>query len=304
MIPTRRDYERTANNDDVAGGGDRGNFQPKKPENTGNVTQVPGQNGWNENVHSPTSTGTPSHSAESSTSTSSSTGGPAPTGTDLGTAKGGLFHNNVARGDKSSQQAGLKDGPVYLRNVRQNGDRSELVANRLNSLLSSSNPYMKQAQTAGLQMANSRGMLNSSAAIQAAEAARINAALPIAQQDASTMFNQGLNNQNAANTYSNALLSGRVGIEQSNIQAQTALEQSRIQAEASLQGAHISAGASIAGAQISAAAGNAQTLANITAQIGTNPNLSPQQQQHGINIANNQLGNHAAASRYMSLPNA
>lgn len=58
------------------------------------------------------------------------------------------------------------------------------VSKRLNGLLSKDNPYMQQAATQGLQAANRRGLLNSSMAVQASQAARIGAALPIAQQEA------------------------------------------------------------------------------------------------------------------------
>lgn len=74
-------------------------------------------------------------------------------------------------------------------------DNSMTVEGRLPGLLSRNNPYMQQATTAGLQQAASRGLLNSSMAVGAAEGARINAALPIAQQDAGTFFEQSLRNQ-------------------------------------------------------------------------------------------------------------
>lgn len=55
---------------------------------------------------------------------------------------------------------------------------------RLTGMLSKGSSYLKQAATAGKQYANSRGMLNGSLGAQAAEAARISAALPVAQSDA------------------------------------------------------------------------------------------------------------------------
>lgn len=58
------------------------------------------------------------------------------------------------------------------------------VAENLTGLLSESNPYMKSAETKGMQYANQRGLLNSSLGVEAVEKARIDAALPIAQQDA------------------------------------------------------------------------------------------------------------------------
>jgi hypothetical protein len=59
------------------------------------------------------------------------------------------------------------------------------VKKQITGMMSSDSPYMKAARNKGHQFANQRGMMNSSIAGQAAEAAAINAALPIAQQDAS-----------------------------------------------------------------------------------------------------------------------
>lgn len=58
------------------------------------------------------------------------------------------------------------------------------VANRMTGLLHKDTAYMQQAKAQGLQAANRRGLLHSSMAVQAAEAARIDRALPIASQDA------------------------------------------------------------------------------------------------------------------------
>jgi hypothetical protein len=63
-------------------------------------------------------------------------------------------------------------------------ERDDSVTNRLTGLMSSDNPLMRQAQTAGLQQANRRGLLNSSIAVGAAQAEAYRTALPIAQQEA------------------------------------------------------------------------------------------------------------------------
>ena len=62
----------------------------------------------------------------------------------------------------------------------------ETVAYQLDQILQSNNPIIQRARTAGLQFANQRGLLNSSIAAQASQQAAIDAALPIAQQDART----------------------------------------------------------------------------------------------------------------------
>jgi len=58
------------------------------------------------------------------------------------------------------------------------------VSKRIQGLLSKDSPYMKQAETQGLQSANRRGLLNSSIAVGAAQESRVRAALPIASQEA------------------------------------------------------------------------------------------------------------------------
>ena len=57
------------------------------------------------------------------------------------------------------------------------------LSDRLNTLLDSDSPYIERARYRGRQAANRRGLLNSSIAAGAAEAAALDAALPIAQGD-------------------------------------------------------------------------------------------------------------------------
>ncbi|MFC0268582.1 hypothetical protein [Kushneria aurantia] len=61
-------------------------------------------------------------------------------------------------------------------------------AGQLEDILKSDSALMKQARTQGEQRANSRGLLNSSLAGQASQAAMISAAAPFARQDAQTHF--------------------------------------------------------------------------------------------------------------------
>lgn len=59
---------------------------------------------------------------------------------------------------------------------------------QLYQMLDSNSPLMQQAAMMGNQRANARGLLNSSMASQAAQAAMIDRATPFAQQDAQTYF--------------------------------------------------------------------------------------------------------------------
>lgn len=58
------------------------------------------------------------------------------------------------------------------------------VGQQLTGLMSKNNPLMRQAQTQGMQAANQRGLMNTSMGVQAAQSARLGAALPVASQQA------------------------------------------------------------------------------------------------------------------------
>jgi transcription termination factor Rho len=75
------------------------------------------------------------------------------------------------------------------------------VSNQLTRLLTSGNPYLERARTKALAGANRRGLLNSSMALGAGEAAAIDAALPIAQADANTFGGAERYNVDIGNTF-------------------------------------------------------------------------------------------------------
>jgi len=81
-------------------------------------------------------------------------------------------------------------------------DPSQTAAGQLSSLTSQDSPLMQQARTSALQQMNARGILNSSMAVGASDAAAYAAATPIAQQDASTNAAAAQTNAAAANTIS------------------------------------------------------------------------------------------------------
>lgn len=72
------------------------------------------------------------------------------------------------------------------------------VSDRITDLLKTDSPYMQQAETQAKQQANRRGLLNSSIAVQAGQAARINAAFPIASQDAGIELENRIASMNLA----------------------------------------------------------------------------------------------------------
>ncbi len=98
-----------------------------------------------------------------------------------------------------------------LKPVQTTIGQESLVENRMDNLLKKDSAWMQDAGLQGEQQAAARGLQNSSIAVGQVEQARIRAALPIAQQDASQLFQRdmqdgqynqqgALNEQNYANT--------------------------------------------------------------------------------------------------------
>lgn len=102
----------------------------------------------------------------------------------------------------SPQNADLNSmaGPIQAATTYTPTSQS-LVSGQLERLLSKDSPYLSMARTRASQLANSRGLLNSSIAATAGEAAAIDASLPIAQQDATTFGNAERFNADSTNTF-------------------------------------------------------------------------------------------------------
>ena len=85
--------------------------------------------------------------------------------------------------------------PPQVTQVKDAAQSGQVVQGYLNNLLSLDSSYMRNATAQGLAVAGSRGLLNSSLAAGAAQAANINAAMPILSE---TM---NLNNQREQQAY-------------------------------------------------------------------------------------------------------
>ncbi|KRC36244.1 hypothetical protein [Acidovorax sp. Root219] len=79
---------------------------------------------------------------------------------------------------------------------------NETVRSQLQQIIADDSPLMQQARARAMQQSNTRGLLNSSMAATAGESALYDAAMPIAQQDASTYARAGEFNAGQANTFS------------------------------------------------------------------------------------------------------
>ncbi len=131
-------------------------------------------------------------------------------------------YKDPVRPDIAAPEAVKATASTYAPTTRTVGS-NELVENRLTGLLAKDNPYMQRAETKGLQFANNRGLLNSSVAAQASQAAAIDAALPIAQQDAGTYTQTGLANMNAANRAADTAAQMETQVSATNARAENAL---------------------------------------------------------------------------------
>lgn len=76
-----------------------------------------------------------------------------------------------------------------------------LASKQLDGILAKDNPLFQKARARASAAANARGLLNSSIAVGAGESAMIDAALPLAQQDASTYANAAQFNAGASNDF-------------------------------------------------------------------------------------------------------
>lgn len=74
------------------------------------------------------------------------------------------------------------------------------LTKRISEITSSDSPLIQRARTSGAQVANRRGLLNSSLGVQAGEAAALDVALPIASQEAGQIHQSNLQGGQIAST--------------------------------------------------------------------------------------------------------
>ena len=127
-------------------------------------------------------------------------------GASLGTFNINMPEVNSNGASLEDYQANLSDGELALNNTgayytpstSSNVPSTDIptgentVEGRLQGLLLSESPYLKAAQADAVKASNRRGLVNSTMAATAGEKAAIDAALPIAQQDAGYLQNLGL----------------------------------------------------------------------------------------------------------------
>ena len=104
-------------------------------------------------------------------------------------------------GDSIFNAAAAAPKPTAQQATQITPSADSKVSDQLNNLLDENSRFIQSARARSNQAANARGLINSSIGVGAGESAAINAALPIAQQDAQTSFSAQQLNQNADNTF-------------------------------------------------------------------------------------------------------
>lgn len=116
------------------------------------------------------------------------------------------------------------------------------IEKRVTGLLDKDSPFMQQAETQGKQAANKRGLLNSSMGVQAAQASRVAAAVPIATNQASMAHDS---NQRGLSMQQQDIAQNR------SIDAQRELQQNDIGSREQMQAAQLAAEKERLGMQLS-----------------------------------------------------
>lgn len=88
---------------------------------------------------------------------------------------------------------------TYQPETRQVDPATQTVQGQVNSILAKDSPLMQRARTLATQQMAQRGLVNSSMAVGAGQAAMVDRALPMAQQDASTYSATAAENMAARN---------------------------------------------------------------------------------------------------------
>jgi len=133
-------------------------------------------------------------------------------------ASGGVTTATVERLDPPTDIDAAQIGDYTSYNAQQGVVEPEAtVESRMDNLLSKNSDYMQRATSRADQLSNRRGMLNTSMGVGAAHGAAIDAALPIAQQDAASQLQMDLTNLGYSNEEAKYL--AEQSVQRENLQA-------------------------------------------------------------------------------------
>lgn len=158
----------------------------------------------------------------------------------------GMNGGSIFMGNGSPYQANLNfdDFGATTREVQP----EELVSWQLQQLIDGDSAYMQNADTRGRELANDRGALSSSIFAGSAQRAAIDAALPIASQDAQAYIRAATENMAALNqntlaklqsatsmAVSNAQIAGQMGIAQLANDSRERIAETQLNAQYTMQ---------------------------------------------------------------------
>ncbi len=103
--------------------------------------------------------------------------------------------------DRARKPDPVKDEPAKIQPVMSEVRPEDTVESRITALTGADSKYMDVARQGSMAQANRRGLVNSTMAAGAGEKAAIEAALPIAKQDAATLSQARIENQRAQNEF-------------------------------------------------------------------------------------------------------
>lgn len=203
------------------------------------------------------------------------------------------------------EPTGMLYEPTPTRDVTYNPitvGSNETVQGQLKGILENKNsPLMQQAQTFGNSYANKRGMLDSSIGASAAESSMINAATPVAQQDASTYYDAKKTNsaQGLQAQMFNSDLSARTSMFDKGTAKDLTVTQMNNDLQRSI--ATMDSDNKLAIANIQAMASDSgimgdlgKSLMNLYQQTAADPNIKPEQKTEIFNNLRTQFENLSA----------
>lgn len=172
------------------------------------IFKIPGMKfvsiGSSSATSTPATTPAPAPSPTKSTGGGGSSGGsrpappPSPASAATSAGMGGVdYAKEIREATIDTSQLQLPD----LEEIVQEGASSEVLENRLKSLINKNNPLFRAASTKALQSMAARGLFNSSIAEESVMNAILSVAVPIAQRDADAFMQQRLANQNYSNEF-------------------------------------------------------------------------------------------------------
>ena len=159
---------------------------------------------------------------------------------------GGIISSGASAGAYAGASgvngAGVQGAPVGANGITPwSVTPNQTTQGQLQSIMDPNNPIIQQARTGAMERMNDRGMVNSSIATTAGDAAAYQAAIPIAASDAATYAKAAGYNANMPNEFATNAMNRAMALEQSRIQAASSKYSADTSASTQLSTANLSA---------------------------------------------------------------